>query len=113
MQGKAWLDTRAQALVDEISAALKDIDQVVAGQAVEVCQALLQILNYKGPDDRDGRPFGIAALAEVKPPPELAPALARLSAEAHLVDAAVERVGSVGLGADRHGSAVGDGAQGP
>ncbi|MDP9388068.1 MAG: RtcB family protein [Actinomycetota bacterium] len=50
MAGKVWLATRAQALVDEIPAAYKDIDQVMADQAdlVEVRHTLRQVLNYKG-----------------------------------------------------------------
>jgi RNA-splicing ligase RtcB len=50
MRGKVWLDQRADALVDEIPAAYKDIDQVMADQAdlVEVRHTLHQVLNYKG-----------------------------------------------------------------
>ncbi|MFN0092047.1 MAG: RtcB family protein [Acidimicrobiales bacterium] len=50
MRGKAWLEGRADALVDEIPAAYKDIDQVMADQAdlVEVVHTLTQVLNYKG-----------------------------------------------------------------
>src|SRR5438874_4748152 len=50
MQGKVWLATRAEALVDEIPAAYKDIDQVMADQSdlVEVLHTLHQVLNYKG-----------------------------------------------------------------
>jgi RNA-splicing ligase RtcB len=50
MAGKVWLDTRADALVDEIPSAYKDIDQVMADQAdlVEVRHTLHQLLNYKG-----------------------------------------------------------------
>ncbi len=50
MQGKVWLDKRADALVDEIPSAYKDIDQVMADQAdlVEVLHTLHQVLNYKG-----------------------------------------------------------------
>jgi tRNA-splicing ligase RtcB len=50
MAGKVWLETRAAALVDEIPAAYKDIDQVMADQTdlVEVRHRLRQILNYKG-----------------------------------------------------------------
>jgi tRNA-splicing ligase RtcB len=50
MQGKVWLASRAAALVDEIPAAYKDIDQVMADQAdlVEVLHTLHQVLNYKG-----------------------------------------------------------------
>ena len=50
MSGKVWLSDRADALVDEIPAAYKDIDQVMADQAdlVEIQQTLHQVLNYKG-----------------------------------------------------------------
>jgi tRNA-splicing ligase RtcB len=50
MAGKVWLARRAQALVDEIPSAYKDIDQVMADQAdlVEVRHTLRQVLNYKG-----------------------------------------------------------------
>jgi tRNA-splicing ligase RtcB len=50
MAGKTWLADRARALVDEIPAAYKDIDQVMADQAdlVEVRHTLRQVLNYKG-----------------------------------------------------------------
>jgi tRNA-splicing ligase RtcB len=50
MTGKVWLATRAEALLDEIPAAYKDIDQVMADQAdlVEIRHTLHQILNYKG-----------------------------------------------------------------
>jgi len=50
MQGKVWLATRADALLDEIPAAYKDIDQVMADQTdlVEVLHSLHQVLNYKG-----------------------------------------------------------------
>ncbi len=50
MAGKVWLATRAEALVDEIPSAYKDIDQVMADQAdlVEVLHTLHQVLNYKG-----------------------------------------------------------------
>jgi tRNA-splicing ligase RtcB len=50
MAGKVWLASRAQALVDEIPTAYKDIDQVMADQAdlVEVLHTLHQVLNYKG-----------------------------------------------------------------
>jgi RNA-splicing ligase RtcB len=50
MQGKVWLAKRAEALVDEIPAAYKDIDQVMADQSdlVEVLHTLRQVLNYKG-----------------------------------------------------------------
>jgi len=50
MAGKVWLSGRADALLDEIPAAYKDIDQVMADQAdlVEVLHTLRQVLNYKG-----------------------------------------------------------------
>jgi tRNA-splicing ligase RtcB len=50
MQGKVWLSKRADKLVDEIPAAYKDIDQVMADQSdlVEVLHTLHQVLNYKG-----------------------------------------------------------------
>ena len=50
MAGKVWLAGRADSLVDEIPAAYKDIDQVMADQAdlVEVLHTLHQVLNYKG-----------------------------------------------------------------
>jgi tRNA-splicing ligase RtcB len=50
MVGKVWLANRADALVDEIPSAHKDIDQVMADQAdlVEVLHTLHQVLNYKG-----------------------------------------------------------------
>jgi len=50
MAGKVWQASRAEALVDEIPAAYKDIDQVMADQAdlVEVRHTLHQVLNYKG-----------------------------------------------------------------
>jgi tRNA-splicing ligase RtcB (3'-phosphate/5'-hydroxy nucleic acid ligase) len=50
MQGKVWLAKRADALVDEIPSAYKDIDQVMADQSdlVEVVHTLHQVLNYKG-----------------------------------------------------------------
>ena len=50
MQGKVWLASRAVQLVDEIPAAYKDIDQVMADQTdlVEVRHTLHQVLNYKG-----------------------------------------------------------------
>ncbi len=50
MEGKVWLAQRAEALVDEIPAAYKDIDQVMADQSdlVEVLHTLHQVLNYKG-----------------------------------------------------------------
>ncbi|HLX87747.1 MAG TPA: RtcB family protein [Acidimicrobiales bacterium] len=50
MTGKVWLSGRADALVDEIPSAYKDIDKVMADQAdlVEVLHTLHQVLNYKG-----------------------------------------------------------------
>jgi len=50
MTGKVWLSKRAEALVDEIPSAYKDIDQVMADQAdlVEIQHTLRQVLNYKG-----------------------------------------------------------------
>ena len=50
MQGKVWLASRADKLIDEIPSAYKDIDQVMADQAdlVEVRHTLHQVLNYKG-----------------------------------------------------------------
>ncbi len=50
MAGKVWLKNRAGALLDEIPAAYKDIDQVMADQAdlVTVLHTLRQVLNYKG-----------------------------------------------------------------
>jgi RNA-splicing ligase RtcB len=50
MAGKVWLADRAEALIDEIPSAYKDIDQVMADQAdlVEVQHTLRQVLNYKG-----------------------------------------------------------------
>jgi len=50
MAGKTWLSGRADALLDEIPAAYKDIDQVMADQRdlVQVLHTLTQILNYKG-----------------------------------------------------------------
>ena len=50
MSGKVWLSRRAEALVDEIPSAYKDIDQVMADQAdlVEILHTLHQVLNYKG-----------------------------------------------------------------
>ncbi len=50
MAGKAWLSDGPTALLDEIPAAYKDIDQVMADQAdlVEIQHTLPQVLNYKG-----------------------------------------------------------------
>jgi tRNA-splicing ligase RtcB len=50
MVGRAWQADRAAELLDEIPAAYKDIDAVMAAQAdlVEVVHELRQVLNYKG-----------------------------------------------------------------
>jgi tRNA-splicing ligase RtcB len=50
MAGKTWLSGRADALLDEIPTAYKDIDQVMADQQdlVQVLHTLTQVLNYKG-----------------------------------------------------------------
>jgi tRNA-splicing ligase RtcB len=50
MGDTVWLADRAASLVDEIPAAYKDIDQVMADQQdlVTVQHTLRQILNYKG-----------------------------------------------------------------
>ena len=50
MEGKTWLKSRADKLVDEIPQAYKDIDQVMADQddLVEVLHTLRQVMNYKG-----------------------------------------------------------------
>ncbi len=50
MGGRTWLAAHAGRLVDEIPAAYKDIDTVMADQAdlVEVVHTLTQVLNYKG-----------------------------------------------------------------
>jgi tRNA-splicing ligase RtcB len=50
MAGKVWLADRADALLDEIPSAYKDLDQVMADQSdlVEVLHTLRQVLNYKG-----------------------------------------------------------------
>ena len=50
MSGKVWLSGRADALVDEIPTAYKNIDQVMADQSdlVEILHTLRQVLNYKG-----------------------------------------------------------------
>lgn len=50
MGDRTWLSDKADALVDEIPSAYKDIDQVMADQTdlVEVVAELRQILNYKG-----------------------------------------------------------------
>jgi RNA-splicing ligase RtcB len=50
MAGKTWLSGRAEALLDEIPSAYKDIDRVMADQRdlVEVQHTLRQVLNYTG-----------------------------------------------------------------
>jgi tRNA-splicing ligase RtcB len=50
MQGRTWLSGRAGALVDEIPAAYKDVDRVMADQAdlVDVLHTLRGLVNYKG-----------------------------------------------------------------
>jgi RNA-splicing ligase RtcB len=50
MAGKVWQSSRADALLDEIPTAYKDIDKVMADQTdlVEVLHTLHQVLNYKG-----------------------------------------------------------------
>ena len=50
MRGRTWLSARADALVDEIPAAYKDVDQVMADQAdlVDVLHTLRGLVNYKG-----------------------------------------------------------------
>jgi tRNA-splicing ligase RtcB (3'-phosphate/5'-hydroxy nucleic acid ligase) len=50
MAGRAWQVDQADALIDEIPSAYKDIDVVMANQAdlVEVVHTLRQVLNYKG-----------------------------------------------------------------
>jgi tRNA-splicing ligase RtcB len=50
MAGKAWLDTKAEMLLDEHPGAYKDIHKVMRDQAdlVKVVVELHQILNYKG-----------------------------------------------------------------
>ncbi len=50
MQGKAWNDDQANALLDEDPRSYKDIDQVMADQhdLVTVRHTLSQVLNYKG-----------------------------------------------------------------
>ncbi len=50
MAGKVWQADKAEALIDEIPSAYKDIDQVMADQSdlVRICHTLHQILNYKG-----------------------------------------------------------------
>ena len=50
MAGKEWMGGKAEALVDEIPGAYKDINDVMRDQAdlVEIETELTQILNYKG-----------------------------------------------------------------
>jgi RNA-splicing ligase RtcB len=50
MGDRVWQSSKADALLDEIPSAYKDIDQVMANQTdlVEVVHTLRQILNYKG-----------------------------------------------------------------
>jgi tRNA-splicing ligase RtcB len=50
MRGRTWLASRAERLVDEIPAAYKDVDRVMADQAdlVEVLHTLRGLVNYKG-----------------------------------------------------------------
>ncbi len=50
MGDRVWQSKKADALIDEIPSAYKDIDQVMANQTdlVEVVHTLRQILNYKG-----------------------------------------------------------------
>jgi len=50
MEGRTWLSARADKLIDEIPAAYKDVDQVMADQAdlVEVLHTLRGLVNYKG-----------------------------------------------------------------
>jgi tRNA-splicing ligase RtcB len=50
MGDRTWLADHAAALIDEIPAAYKPIDEVMAAQTdlVEVVHALRQVLNYKG-----------------------------------------------------------------
>lgn len=50
MEGRTWLDDRAEKLLDEHPAAYKDIRTVMANQAdlVEIVAELHAILNYKG-----------------------------------------------------------------
>ena len=50
MQGRTWLSAARPQLVDEIPAAYKDVDQVMADQAdlVEVLHTLRGLVNYKG-----------------------------------------------------------------
>jgi tRNA-splicing ligase RtcB len=50
MAGRTWLQGRAAKLVDEIPAAYKDVDRVMADQddLVEIVHVLRAVLNYKG-----------------------------------------------------------------
>jgi tRNA-splicing ligase RtcB len=50
MHGRTWLSASADKLVDEIPAAYKDVDQVMADQAdlVEVLHSMRGLVNYKG-----------------------------------------------------------------
>jgi tRNA-splicing ligase RtcB (3'-phosphate/5'-hydroxy nucleic acid ligase) len=50
MQGRSWQIDQADALIDEIPSAYKDIDVVMANQAdlVRIDHTLRQVLNYKG-----------------------------------------------------------------
>jgi len=50
MAGKVWLSGRAEALVDEIPAAYKPVEQVMedAADLVEIKHELRQIVNVKG-----------------------------------------------------------------
>ena len=54
---RSWQRDSAADLLDEIPAAYKDIDGVMADQSdlVEIEHTLHQILNYKGTDSRRGR----------------------------------------------------------
>jgi tRNA-splicing ligase RtcB len=54
---RSWQRADAADLLDEIPAAYKDIDRVMADQAdlVEVEHTLRQVLNYKGTDSRRQR----------------------------------------------------------
>jgi tRNA-splicing ligase RtcB len=54
---KSWQRDQAEDLLDEIPAAYKDVDQVMADQRdlVEVEHTLRQVLNFKGVDERRGK----------------------------------------------------------
>ena len=54
---RSWQRDSAADLLDEIPAAYKDVDQVMADQSdlVEIEHSLHQILNYKGTDSRRRR----------------------------------------------------------